>query len=165
MRSLISLPYTDIDDTIKDSHVLKKLQLLKSTFTEPPHPVPGMSELYTSLYASLSTSLASTLFIYVSASPFQLYPYLHQFISPRFPAGPIFLRNLKTSSLKSLRNFVKGSTAQEHKLRMVRRIHEMYPDKRFLQSETPASWIPRPTPNCACLVYFFTCIPEAYICL
>lgn len=130
MHTLISLLYIDIDDTIRNSHVLNKLQLLKSTFGEPPYPVPGMPELYT----SLSRSLKAPLFVYISGSPFQLYPFLQGFLGSTFPAskGPIFLRNFTASSAASLMNMAKTGNIKEHKLAMIDRIHGMYPEKQFL---------------------------------
>ncbi|KAH7100002.1 hypothetical protein BKA62DRAFT_707946 [Auriculariales sp. MPI-PUGE-AT-0066] len=59
---------SDVDDTIKISNVLNKLELIKNTFIEEPKAVAGMPELY----ASLKTSLNDPLFSYISGSPFQL---------------------------------------------------------------------------------------------
>lgn len=61
------------------------------------------------VYKSLAASLNSPQFIYVSASPFQLYPFLRDFIDTTYAAssGPIFLNNLTTTSLTSIVDFAK----------------------------------------------------------
>jgi phosphatidate phosphatase APP1 len=59
------------------------------------------------VFKSLAASLNSPQFIYVSASPFQLYPFLRDFIDTTYAAssGPIFLKNLTTTSLTSIIDF------------------------------------------------------------
>lgn len=86
------------------------------------------------LYASLVKSLDSPQFIYVSGSPFQLYPFLNDFIDTAFSAskGPILLQNLTLVDIQGLLNFAGSNGVQEYKLSMIDRIHGMYPNKRFL---------------------------------
>jgi phosphatidate phosphatase APP1 len=62
------------------------------------------------VYKSLAVSLNSPQFIYVSASPFQLYPFLRDFIDTTYgpeAAGPIMLKNLTTTNLSDLIDFTK----------------------------------------------------------
>ncbi|KAG6907793.1 hypothetical protein DXG01_007332 [Tephrocybe rancida] len=123
--------HLNIDDTVKVSNVLDTLALAKSTLIDDPVAVTGMPELY----ASLASSLQSPQFIYVSGSPFQLHPFLHDFISTTFSAskGPIFLQNLTLVDIPGLLDFVAGSNGiLEYKLSQIDRIHGMYPNKKFL---------------------------------
>ncbi|GLB39808.1 putative uncharacterized conserved protein (DUF2183) [Lyophyllum shimeji] len=120
---------SDIDDTIKVSHVLDKVALAKSTLLDAPQAVAGMPELY----ASLAKSLNSPQFIYISGSPFQLYPFLHKFIHTTYSAskGPILLQNLR-NGIRGLADFAGGGGVQRYKISMIERVHQMYPKKKFL---------------------------------
>ena len=88
----IFLSWPDIDDTIKVSNVLDTVELVKSTLLEEAKAVTGMP----GLYSSLSKSLSSPPFIYITGSPYQVYPFLNQFIDTSYPdaKGPIFAQNL-----------------------------------------------------------------------
>ncbi|KAJ7653467.1 hypothetical protein B0H17DRAFT_1147058 [Mycena rosella] len=121
---------SDIDDTVKISHSLDKLLLAKATLIDDPVPVTGMPEVY----KSLATSLNSPAFFYVSASPFQLYPFLRAFINTTYADsnGPIFLKNLTTTSLSDITDFVQSDGIFEYKSAMIDRIQGMYPAKKFL---------------------------------
>jgi hypothetical protein len=66
---------SDIDDTIKITNVRNRGATLRSTFLEPFQPVPGMADVY---HAWAEKSGAQ--FCYVSASPWQLYSPLADFI-------------------------------------------------------------------------------------
>ncbi|KAJ6539626.1 hypothetical protein B0H19DRAFT_961534 [Mycena capillaripes] len=121
---------SDIDDTVKVSHSLDKLLLAKATLIDDPVPVTGMPDVF----KSLATSLNSPQFIYVSASPFQLYPFLRDFIDTTYAAskGPIMLKNLTTTSLTSIIDFAQNDGIFEYKSAMIDRINGMYPGKKFL---------------------------------
>ncbi|SAM06397.1 hypothetical protein [Absidia glauca] len=79
---------SDIDDTIKETRILHGARtVLANTFFNPSKAIPGMAEAYMKWY----TQGAS--FHYVSNSPFQLLPFLQQFLqSSQFPAGSMHLR-------------------------------------------------------------------------
>jgi len=121
---------SDIDDTVKVSHSLDKLLLAKATLIDDPVPVTGMPDVY----KSLATSLNSPQFIYVSASPFQLYPFLRDFIDTTYAAstGPIMLNNLTTTNISDIVDFSKDDGIFEYKSAMIDRIQGMYPGKKFL---------------------------------
>ncbi|KAJ7068554.1 hypothetical protein C8F01DRAFT_1050819 [Mycena amicta] len=121
---------SDIDDTVKVSHSLDKLLLAKATLIDDPVPVTGMPEVY----ASLAKSLNDPQFIYVSASPFQLYPFLRSFIDTTYSAsnGPIMLNNLTTTNISSILDFNQLNGVFNYKSAMIDRIHGMYPGKTFL---------------------------------
>ncbi|MGB1276363.1 MAG: phosphatidate phosphatase App1 family protein, partial [Nannocystaceae bacterium] len=70
-RLLIS----DIDDTIRDSHVTDKTELLRRTFLKPFTAATGMPDFLRSHAQDPGTHLH-----FVSASPWQLYPLLAEFL-------------------------------------------------------------------------------------
>lgn len=121
---------SDIDDTVKVSNVLDKLALARSTLLDAPKAVTGMPELY----ASLAKSLDNPQFVYVSGSPFQLYPFLNNFINTAYSAskGPILLQNLTLIDVQGLLDFARSDGVQEYKVSMIDRLHGMYPNKKFL---------------------------------
>lgn len=116
---------SDIDDTIKDSHVLDKQLLVRNTFVNPLHAVPGMSELYQTL-ATRSDNIA---FHYVSSSPLQLYPLLTEFLQQeKFPTGSLHLRSIKL--IDEL--FKEGSSSQRHKHQQIRGLIQQFPRRQFV---------------------------------
>lgn len=64
------------------------LGVLKSTFVEEPEVIKGMPELYRSIDTSFKPA-----WFYLSASPYNLYPFLHEFINANFKQGTIILRD------------------------------------------------------------------------
>ncbi len=87
---------SDIDDTVKDSNVLDKTQLIANTFLREYRTVTGMPELYQSF------EQAGVPIHYVSASPWQLYePLRDHFSSSKLPLGTFHMRDfdLKRSSV------------------------------------------------------------------
>ncbi|KAK0498878.1 hypothetical protein EDD18DRAFT_1308316 [Armillaria luteobubalina] len=93
---------SDIDDTVKVSHVLDKLESIKTTLFDTPEPVTGMPDLY----ASLAQTLNDPPFIYITGSPYQLFPFLRDFFDDIF--------------------------SQESRLSQVDRVHGMYSNMSFL---------------------------------
>ena len=81
---------SDIDDTIKDSAVGDRRELLANTFLREFRSIDGMSEVYRQ-WADNGAS-----FHYVSSSPWQLYPSLQQMrLVHHFPIGTMHLRNFR----------------------------------------------------------------------
>ncbi|PFH50838.1 hypothetical protein AMATHDRAFT_3575 [Amanita thiersii Skay4041] len=121
---------SDIDDTVKVTEVLNTVAALKNTFLEDPKPVPGMPELY----ASLSKSLDSPPFVYISGSMVQLYPFLRGFINSAYSEsnGAIFLQNFTFVDITSVISFLAGGDILDYKLSVIDNIHGMYPNKKFL---------------------------------
>lgn len=78
---------SDIDDTIKISNVLDKKKLMRNTFLHEFEPVPAMNTLYHNWQGQGAS------FHYVSASPWQLYPALNEFLQQRgFPQGSFHMK-------------------------------------------------------------------------
>jgi len=115
---------SDIDDTIKISNVRDKQALLKNTFLKPFKAVPGMAEIYQS-WADKGAS-----FHYLSASPWQLYPAMEEFIETSgFPEGSF---NLKTFRIKDETFFSLFSSQVKYKKPIIEKFFKQYPDRRFI---------------------------------
>ena len=115
---------SDIDDTIKISHVLDQKELLTNTFLRPFRAVPGMSNAYQ------RWSEAGAVFHYVSSSPWQLYPALSRFMEEQgFPAGSFHLKTfrLQDGGLQAL-----FAPPEAGKLSVIRNLLETYPKRRFI---------------------------------
>ncbi len=118
---------SDIDDSIKNTYVLNTVKLLEATLLDPPDPVSGMPEVF----SELDRSLEKPQVIYLSGSPFQLYPMLHSFIESYYPRGPILLQNLTYTGVSSV--LAGGSEpVLNFKLGYIDKIHGWYPQKSFL---------------------------------
>ncbi|KAJ7574435.1 hypothetical protein C8J56DRAFT_979601 [Mycena floridula] len=123
---------SDVDDTIKITNVLNKAKLIQATMLDDPEPVPGMPELY----KSLATSLFNPQFVYISGSPFHLYPFLKTFISDHFffSKGPILLQNFTITDPTMILSVLSATSAQKlaYKAFQIERVHSLYPQKSFL---------------------------------
>ena len=116
---------SDIDDTIKDSNVLIRRELLLNTFVRPFAAVDGMAERYRS-FAQAQPELRLH---YVSGSPHQLYPALANFLdAAQFPPGSLHLRDVDFRS----ELFGKHGGTRKHKLAIIRRLIADFPNRRFV---------------------------------
>lgn len=86
---------SDIDDTIKKTMTASPLGILRTTFIEEPVPIQGMPELY----SLIKSSLKNPPFWYLSASPYNLYPFLREFREAHYPPGSMFLREASWRNL------------------------------------------------------------------
>jgi hypothetical protein len=115
---------SDIDDTIKYTHVTSRRAMLRATFLKPFMTIAGMESVYQD-WAS-----QGALFHYVSSSPWQLYGELDAFLRHAgYPAGSIHLRwfRLRDEMFKRwrlLRRKSKGGVIAS----MIKRM----PDRRFV---------------------------------
>src|SRR5208282_5385964 len=71
--SLLTCDRPDIDDTIKITQTSDPIGILRTTFLEEPTPVQGMPQLYSYIQSQIVTTSP---FFYLSASPYNLYPFL-----------------------------------------------------------------------------------------
>lgn len=86
---------SDLDDTAKVSCVNNHHLLMQNTFINIPQATEGVPELYNALHDALSTDERPTPFFYISASPYNLYPFLHKFLKDsKYPGGMIILRDM-----------------------------------------------------------------------
>ena len=115
---------SDIDDTIKVSEVRNREALLLNTFCRPFKAVEGMAGLYRVWHTN------GAQFHYLSASPWQLYIPLAEFIGKGgFPAGTFHMKDFR----------VKDSTVlallgdpEAFKLKLIRPLFQQFPQRRFL---------------------------------
>lgn len=116
---------SDIDDTIKITQVHDRKATLRNTFLEPFRPVPGMADLYNSW-----AQKAGAQFCYVSASPWQLYSPLADFIrSNGFPAGVFYLKSFRWKD-ESLFNLFEGP--EKYKPGVIEPLMKKFPNRRFV---------------------------------
>jgi len=116
---------SDIDDTIKISQVLYHKALLRNTFCRPFQPVLGMAAVYQSWAKN-----AGAQFHYVSASPWQLYQPLAEFVrNNQFPEGTF---HLKTFRVKDQTFFDLFRSPERYKLGVIEPMLERFPNRRFV---------------------------------
>ncbi|WPB06054.1 uncharacterized protein RHO25_010710 [Cercospora beticola] len=119
---------SDIDDTIKITQTPSPLGILHSTFiVEDPNPVPGMP----ALYAHIQATLQMPPFFYLSASPYNLYPFLRRFREAHYPQGTIILRDASWQNLGGLIASLNQNT-QEYKVDRMVKIHSWFPHRRMV---------------------------------
>lgn len=117
---------SDIDDTIKVSEVHDKMALLKNTFFRPFIPVPKMAEFY----QKLATREPPVTFHYVSASPWQLYPFFIEFLDTyHFPPGSFHLRFFRW---KDEDFFTLFKSSKSHKIETIESLLHCCPQRRFI---------------------------------
>jgi phosphatidate phosphatase APP1 len=116
---------SDIDDTIKITQVRDRSATLRNTFLEPFQPVPGMAEVYHEW-----SQKAGAQFCYVSASPWQLYSPLADFIrSNGFPAGVFYLKSFRWKD-ESFFNLFEGP--EKYKPEVIKPLMQKFPNRRFV---------------------------------
>jgi phosphatidate phosphatase APP1 len=116
---------SDIDDTIKVSHVLDRKKLLEKTFMSEFQPVPGMATAYRKLAGTGAS------FHYLSSSPWQLFAPLDAFRAKAgFPSGTFHLRIYRPGSIRSNLDFMGDS--QPYKLRNLRRLLGETGEREFI---------------------------------
>ncbi|KAK8233459.1 actin filament organization protein-like protein App1-like protein [Phyllosticta capitalensis] len=118
---------SDIDDTIKITGTGDIPAVLRSTFVDDPTPVDGMPALYAHLHRALNKAP----FWYLSASPYNLYPFLHEFRNAHYPPGPLLLWN---ASWMDVSAFVLALTKEPEKYKCdkMRELHRNFPSRAFV---------------------------------
>ena len=115
---------SDIDDTIKVSEVRNREALLLNTFCRPFKAVDGMA----GLYRTWQTNGAQ--FHYLSASPWQLYIPLAEFIGKAgFPAGTFHMKDFRVKDSTVLALL---SDPEAFKLTLIRPLFRQFPQRRFV---------------------------------
>jgi arylsulfatase len=115
---------SDIDDTIKVSEVTDHSALLRNTFLLPFRPVHGMAARYQSWATNESAH-----FHYVSASPWQLYPFLEEFGRANgFPDGTFHLKTFRWKDESFLDLF---QSPFDYKLGVIEPLLKEFPRRRF----------------------------------
>ena len=115
---------SDIDDTVKDSNVIEKRELLANTFIREFRPIADMVTAFRRLEAS------GAAFHYVSASPWQLANCLREFFDTAgLPAGSMHLKLFRLKDSTPLGRF---PSRKRSKRRAIERILADFPGRRFL---------------------------------
>jgi len=116
---------SDVDDTIKLTQVGDRKATLRHTFLEPFEPVPGMAEVYRAWAKRCDAQ-----FCYVSASPWQLFTPLAEFVrSNGFPTGVFYLKKFrwKDESFSSL-----FESPEKYKPAIIGPLLKEFPDRKFV---------------------------------
>jgi phosphatidate phosphatase APP1 len=118
---------SDIDDTIKLTMTASPTGILKTTFAQPFTPITGMPELY----KHLKQKLSNPPFWYLSASPYNLYPFLRDFREQYYPPGTLILRD---ASWMNLGGFLASLTqgTQAYKVDRMEKVHRWFPRRKFV---------------------------------
>jgi len=115
---------SDVDDTIKVSHVRDRQALLRKTFYEPFQAVDGMSAVYRAWAADGAS------FHYVSASPWQLYEPLAEFAATNgFPAGSWHMKQFRVKDSSFLALF---DSPENYKPAVIEPLLRQFPQRRFI---------------------------------
>lgn len=124
---------TDIDDTIKDTHMADPQEAKANTFVRPFKAVPGMADLYRGWQAASGGALH---FHVVSAGPWQLHAALQQFTNE---AGfPAFSWDMRCIDLTDPSQLVKELLApdpqrlQDFKLASIRALMQRLPERHVV---------------------------------
>ncbi|HRX78290.1 MAG TPA: DUF2183 domain-containing protein [Pirellulaceae bacterium] len=115
---------SDIDDTIKVTHVHSRRLLLESTFLREFEAVAGMSDLYRQ-WANQGAA-----FHYVSSSPWQLYtPLAEMCDASEFPCGSFHLRSFRLRD-HMLRRLLL--IRRKGKAKVIHTLLKTFPRRRFV---------------------------------
>jgi hypothetical protein len=118
---------SDVDDTIKKTLTSTPVGILTTTFAEEPEPIKGMPELYKHIVQKLDNPP----FWYLSASPYNLYPFLRQFRETYYPNGTMILRDASWMNLAGfLANLTQGTEA--YKVDRIEKVHDWFPKRKFI---------------------------------
>lgn len=102
--------------------------MYRNTLVDPPKLVPGMPELYEHIYSILPRESP---WFYVSASPYNLYPFLRRFIHQNFPPGTLILRDGSWRTIAGLLGSLTMGTA-EYKTSRIRKVHSWLPKRKMI---------------------------------
>ncbi|KIW89383.1 uncharacterized protein Z519_10237 [Cladophialophora bantiana CBS 173.52] len=118
---------SDIDDTVKVTMTPSPTGILQSTFADIPKTTPGMPQFY----KVLNESLKSPAWFYLSASPYNLYPFLQDFLNTNYPQGTLILRDASWMYLGGLlQSLTQG--VKEYKTDRIEKIQSWLPNRKFV---------------------------------
>ncbi|GIJ84254.1 hypothetical protein Asppvi_003094 [Aspergillus pseudoviridinutans] len=117
---------SDIDDTIKHTMTSEPTGILRTTFVETARPIRGMPQFY----FHTQKQLVPTWF-YLSASPYNLYPFLREFIYTWFTPGTLMLRESSWMDVGSLiRSFTTYTMG--YKVNNMEKLYRSFPTRQVL---------------------------------
>ncbi|KAL8858365.1 MAG: hypothetical protein Q9178_005046 [Gyalolechia marmorata] len=116
----------DIDDTVKVTLTPSPVGILRTTFLSAPTVIESMPALYTHIQ-----SLLSPTWFYLSASPYNLYPFLRGFLHANFPKGTILLRDASWMDLSGFFTSLTQGT-EAYKTERMEMVHSWLPKRKVL---------------------------------
>ncbi|KAI1371755.1 hypothetical protein F4677DRAFT_456962 [Hypoxylon crocopeplum] len=119
---------SDIDDTIKITQTSDPIGILRTTFLDTPEACPGMPELYQFIQSLIRETSP---WFYLSASPYNLYPFLRDFRQQNYPHGTIILRDASWMSLPGLLTTLTLGT-EDYKVDRIEKIHSWLPKRKII---------------------------------
>jgi len=115
---------SDVDDTVKESNVVDRSELLANTFLRRFRSIPGVPETFT------EWARRGAAFHYVTSSPWQLYHPLRRFFDEvGLPVGPM---EMKTFSVTLERFTALFADPLRTKLPSIEAILRAWPGRRFV---------------------------------
>ena len=131
---------SDIDDTIKLTEVTNRSAMLRNTFLESFRPVPQMAEVFRGWAAEAGARVC-----YLSASPWQLFTPLSEFIQTnQFPAGALLLREFRWKDESFFNLFTRPDV---YKTGAIEDLLRRFPKRRLYWWAMRASVTRKSTPN------------------
>lgn len=119
-RSVIS----DIDDTIKITHVTDRRRMFEATFAKPFEPVPGMARVYQTWAAEGAS------FHFVSSTPWHLHEPIAEFLKTGgFPDATLVMKKIRLKD-SSIMNILADAT--ETKPPEIAGLLKTYPGRTFV---------------------------------
>lgn len=116
---------SDIDDTIKITEVRDKEATLRNTFLREFQPVPGIADQYQKAISERNVG-----FHYISASPWQLYEPLAEFVRlNHFPAGAFELKQFRW---KDRSFFSLFANPEKYKPGVIEPLLKQFPKRTFV---------------------------------
>lgn len=116
---------SDIDDTIKITEVRDRNATLRNTFLREFQPALGMAEFYQRLARERGAQ-----FYYISASPWQLYEPLQEFVGKQgFPRGTFELKEFRWKSRKFFSLF---TDPVKYKTGVIEPLLTQFPKRRYI---------------------------------
>jgi hypothetical protein len=119
---------SDIDDTIKVTLTSDPIGILRETFINPATPIPGMPELYAEIKSFLPQD---TPWFYLSASPYNLYPFLKEFRDQYFPPGTLILRDTSWRTIAGLLSALTMGT-EDYKADRMKKVNSWLPKRKMI---------------------------------
>ncbi|TEA20467.1 Phosphatidate phosphatase APP1 [Colletotrichum sidae] len=119
---------SDVDDTIKLTQTSDPIGILRETFVNEPTPIEGMPELYHNIKALLPPESP---WFYLSASPYNLYPFLKEFRDKYYPPGTIILRDSSWKTVAGLLSALTMAT-EEYKVDRMKKVHSWLPKRKMI---------------------------------
>ncbi|KAI1495995.1 hypothetical protein F5X99DRAFT_401780 [Biscogniauxia marginata] len=119
---------SDIDDTIKITQTSDPIGILRTTFVDTPQVCPGMPELYRYIQSVIQDKSP---WFYLSASPYNLYPFLREFRQQNYPHGTVILRDSSWMSLPGLLTTLTLGT-EDYKVDRMEKIYSWLPKRKMI---------------------------------